>query len=448
MKTKTIYECQQCGSRTAKWTGKCTNCGAWNSLSEETLTVSKSKNLSSIPQKAQVHLLSDILPEDDYRIITGINELDRVLGGGIIPGSLVLVGGDPGIGKSTLMLQMCAFIADRTLYITGEESLKQVRFKSLRLKGISDRIKVAAETSLETIVELIKSTESEIIIVDSIQSIATDSIDAAPGSHSQVRECASILMRYAKTLNKAIFIIGHVTKEGIIAGPKLLEHLVDTVLQFEGEKTYSFRILRALKNRFGSTNELGIFEMVNDGLREVSNPSELFLDNSSINEPGVAISAAIEGTRPLLLEIQALVSSTNYGTPQRSATAYDTRRLQMILAILEKRLGLQFRQSDVFINVVGGVYISDTSLDLAVSAALVSSLREITVNSKTVFIGELGLTGEIRSVNNMEKRIAEATKLGFERAVIAKSAYDKSFKKMEIEIVTVEKVSSALIELI
>jgi DNA repair protein RadA/Sms len=448
MKTKTIYECKECGSRTAKWTGKCTNCGAWNSLIEKT-TESSSGKVKMVPKnKTKVFRLNDIAPEDDYRISTKINELDRVLGGGVIPGSLVLVGGDPGIGKSTLMLQMCAKIAQRTLYITGEESLKQVRFKSERLKDISGEMHVAAETSLENIVDIIKETEAEIIIVDSIQSISTVNVDAAPGSQSQVRECASILMRYAKTLNKAIFIIGHVTKEGIIAGPKLLEHLVDTVLQFEGEKSYAFRILRSLKNRFGSTNELGIFEMSNDGLKQVENPSEIFLDQSSINEPGVAIAAAIEGTRPLLLEIQALVSTTNYGVPQRTSTAYDGRRLQMILAVLEKRLGLQFRQNDVFVNVVGGVYINDTSLDLAIAAALVSSLRDLNVNSKTVFIGEMGLTGEIRAVQNMEKRISEAAKLGFERAVIAKSGIDRSFKVKGIELTTVEKVSSALVELI
>lgn len=448
MKSKLIYECQECGARTAKWTGKCTNCGAWNSLTELVVDRQSNKSAGNIHNRPQIQFLNEVPSEEDFRIKTGINELDRVLGGGIIPGSLVLVGGDPGIGKSTLMLQMCANIADKTLYITGEESLKQVKFKSARLKSSIENIKVAAETSLEAIIEMLKTDDSEIVIVDSIQSVATELLDAAPGSHSQVRECASILMRYAKSLNKAIFIIGHVTKEGIIAGPKLLEHLVDTVLQFEGEKTYSFRILRALKNRFGSTNELGIFEMVNDGLREVENPSEIFLDQSSINEPGVAITAAMEGTRPLLLEIQALVSTTNYGNPQRSATAFDSKRLQMILAILEKRLGLLFRQSDIFINVVGGVYISDTSLDLAVAIALISSLREVTVKPKSVFIGELGLTGEIRTVANIEKRISEAAKLGFERVIIAKSGYDKAFSKINIEIITIEKIASAIFELI
>ncbi len=448
MKSKIIYECSECGSVSPKWEGRCSNCGSWNSLVEKVSESRSGRVALRKKAKTEIYTLNDIIPEDDYRIKTEINELDRVLGGGIIPGSLVLVGGDPGIGKSTLMLQMTAKIADRTLYITGEESLKQIRFKSLRLTSINYNIKVAAETSLENIVEIIKETDADVIIVDSIQSVATDSIDAAPGSHSQVRECASILMRYAKQLNKAIFIIGHVTKEGIIAGPKLLEHLVDTVLQFEGEKSYSFRILRALKNRFGSTNELGIFEMINEGLREVTNPSEIFLEGISSNEPGVAIAAAIEGTRPLLLEIQALVSPTNYGVPQRTSTAYDGRRLQMILAVLEKRLGLHFKQNDVFINVAGGVYINDTSIDLAVSAALVSSLRDIPVNPKTVFIGEMGLTGEIRSVSNIDKRISEVAKLGFETAVIAKSGYDPAFDKKGIQIITVEKISSALAELI
>lgn len=450
MKQKTIYTCSNCGHTMSNWAGKCPNCGEWNSITESQITATSTKKLKLKSVKgAEISRLRDISSEKEFRIKTKINEFDRVLGGGIIPGSIVLVGGDPGIGKSTLMLQMCKNIhPDKVLYITGEESLKQIKYRASRLEGIPEDLQLLAETNLEVINNTIKSSDTEIIIIDSIQSIYSEGIDATPGSVAQVRECASILMRLAKTSNKAIIIIGHVTKEGVIAGPKILEHTVDTVLQFEGEKTYSFRILRSVKNRFGSTNEIGIFEMSDKGLKEVLNPSEVFLGGSNSDESGIAIVSALEGTRPILLEVQALVSSTSYNVPQRTANGFDSRRLQMIIAVLEKRLGLQFRQNDVFVNIAGGVYLNDTSIDLGIAVALVSSLKDIPLDSKTVVIGEVGLTGEIRSVASLEARIKEAEKLGFKRAVIPSVKAEQYKNKFNIELITFDRISIALAKIL
>lgn len=444
MKQKVIYECRECGFKSPRWIGKCPSCEAWNSF-DEALDAGKSKKSHSAVKSTNAMRLKDISTEKQYRIKSNIVELDRVLGGGIIPGSLVLVGGDPGIGKSTLLLQMCGKLKNfNPLYVTGEESYQQIKYRAARIEGIDEEVLILAETDAEAINNAIRMSDSNVIVIDSIQSVSLDRIESTPGTISQVRECASLFMQTAKTTDKAIFIVGHVNKEGSLAGPKILEHLVDTVLQFEGEKTYSYRILRALKNRFGSTNEIGIFEMHEKGLVEVTNPSEVFLTGRNNDESGIAIAASMEGSRPILLEVQALVTPTSYGMPQRTSNGFDNRRLQMILAVLEKRIGIPFSHQDVFINVAGGVYLNDSSADLAIASALVSSFRDQAIDTKTVFIGEIGLTGEVRSVSSIEQRISEAQKLGFERIILPSAAVAKILKKFEIEIVPVERISLAL----
>jgi DNA repair protein RadA/Sms len=444
MKTKSIYVCSNCGYKSAKWIGKCNNCGTWDSFQiEETVTNKKGFSLKRLD--ATYTKLKEVEFNSSSRLSSGFIELNRVLGGGIMEGSLILLAGDPGIGKSTLTLQMVNNLKlSNPLYITAEESLEQIKHRALRVDNYNDELEVMAETNLEAMLEVIKNGHHKVIIVDSIQSISSDSIDASPGSYNQVRECTNALMSVAKKIRKTIFIIGHVTKEGVIAGPKMLEHMVDTVLQFEGEKNYAFRIIRALKNRYGSTNEIGIFEMGEKGLREVLNPSEIFLTNRSDEESGVANVAAIEGTRPIILEIQSLVSATSFAVPQRTANGFDNRRLQMILAVLEKRLGAKFYKNDVFLNVAGGVYLNDTSVDLSVAASLISSLNDQPINKHTVFIGEIGLTGEVRSVSHFEQRINEAVKLGFKKVIVPKNNADKLLKKSKIEIIPVEKISIAL----
>ncbi len=449
MKNKLLYVCQKCAFESPRWLGKCPSCGEWNSFEEALVKTQNAKeraaSKSTIPQ---IVCLGDISTETEYRIKTDIGEFDRVLGGGIIPGSLVLVGGDPGIGKSTLLLQMCNNIASfKPLYITGEESLQQIKYRSARLKNINNSLQLMAETNAETINMAIQNSDSAVVVIDSIQSVFSDRIEATPGSITQVRECTMLFMQTAKKYGKSVFLIGHVTKEGSLAGPKILEHLVDTVIQFEGEKTYSYRILRSLKNRFGSTNEIGIFEMTDKGLNEVLNPSEVFLSGRNEDESGVAIVGTMEGSRPILLEVQALVTQSNYGMPQRTVNGFDMRRLQMILAVLEKRLGLHFSSSDVFVNIAGGVYLNDSSCDLGIAAALVSSLRDIPLDTKTVFIGEIGLTGEIRSVSAIEQRIMEAQKLGFSKVIIPSAGANKILKKINISIKPVDKISLAIMEL-
>ncbi|MDQ1265415.1 MAG: hypothetical protein QG635_565 [Bacteroidota bacterium] len=445
MKNRVVYICSSCGARSPKWQGKCNSCGAWSSFVEEKAEPEHKKIMPVRDSENKIYKLSEISTDENFRIFTKISELDRVLGGGIIPGSLVLIGGDPGIGKSTLMLQALSNLIEyNAIYITGEESLQQIRYRSERLTENAQDLLIASETSIEQISFIISGGKYRIAVVDSIQSVYSEKIDAAPGSIVQVRECAALLLNIAKKSGCSIFIIGHITKEGIIAGPKILEHIVDTVLQFEGEKTYSYRILRAVKNRFGSTNEIGIFEMGGSGLREVNNPSELFLAERHQEDSGTAIVAAIEGSRPILLEVQALVTPTSYGVPQRTATGCDSRRLQMILAVLEKRLGILFRQQDVFVNIAGGVYLSDPSIDLAIASALVSSHRDIPLDPRTVIIGEIGLTGEVRSVSAVLQRINEAEKLGFSSIVLPKSNIDKLGKEFIIELIPVERISLAL----
>lgn len=443
-KTKTIFKCTNCGSTAFKWQGKCNNCGEWDTLSEEIVASNKKKiALKSLDYKTVT--LQNIETETEYRIQTKIKEFDRVLGGGIVPGSLVLIGGDPGIGKSTLMLQMCRdLIKYNPLYITGEESLKQIKYRSLRIKNIPENLEVLAETNFETIESAIKNSENNVIILDSIQSIHSELIESTAGSVVQVRECTSRLMSLAKKLNKAIIIIGHINKDGAIAGPKILEHIVDTVLQFEGDKTYAYRILRSIKNRFGSTNEIGIFEMTQQGLDEVPNPSKIFLSERQESESGIAIVASIEGSRAILLEVQALCTPTSFSVPQRTVTGFDLRRLQMIIAVLEKRLGAKFFKHDVFVNIAGGMQISDPSIDLGVAAALVSSLKDDAIDPKTAIIGEIGLTGEVRSVSLIEQRIKEVAKLGFEKVVLPNNNYKSIINKQKIEYQPVERISLAL----
>ena len=443
-KTKTIYKCSNCGTTSFKWQGKCNSCGEWDTLSEE-LVVSNKKKIALKSLNYETVTLNNIETEKEYRINTKIKEFDRVLGGGIVPGSLILIGGDPGIGKSTLMLQMCRDLIDyKPLYITGEESLKQIKFRSLRIKNIPDSLEILAETNFESIESAIKNSDNNVIILDSIQSIYSDLIESTAGSIVQVRECTSRLMNLAKKSNKAIIIIGHINKEGSIAGPKILEHIVDTVLQFEGDKTYSFRILRSIKNRFGSTNEIGIFEMTESGLNEVSNPSKIFLSERQEAESGIAIVASIEGSRAILLEVQALVTPTSFSVPQRTVTGFDLRRLQMIIAVLEKRIGAKFFKHDVFVNIAGGVQINDPSIDLGIAAALVSSLNDSAIAQKTAIIGEIGLTGEVRSVSQIEQRIREVAKLGFNKVVLPSNNYKSLHNKLDIKYQAVERISLAL----
>jgi DNA repair protein RadA/Sms len=447
MKAKSQYVCQSCGAVSSGWAGRCHVCGTWDSLIEEKTDTTTSKK--SMGQASSIVMLKDVDTLQTKRIRTGINELDRVLGGGITPGSLILVGGNPGIGKSTLMLQMCAHIEEsQPLYITGEESLFQIKLRASRLTSIPDTLQLMAETDVDRILEAIRSTGAKVVIVDSIQTVHSEQIESTAGSISQVRECAAMLMKAAKQSGTAIFIVGHVTKEGMIAGPKVLEHMVDTVIQFEGEKTYSYRILRAIKNRYGSTNEIGIFEMAEEGLREVPNPSEIFLAQRNQQDSGTAIISTMEGTRPLLLEVQALVTPTNYNVPQRTPTGFDLRRLQMILAVLEKRLGLKFGEYDVFVNVAGGVSLDDPGVDLGVAAALVSSLRDNPLDPSMVLIGEIGLTGEVRPVSAIEQRLSEIQKLGFTSAMLPKSNFAKLPKQFDMNLIPVERISLALAQLI
>ncbi|MGE0018876.1 MAG: DNA repair protein RadA [Draconibacterium sp.] len=439
---KSIYTCQNCGTQSPKWLGKCPSCNEWNTFVEE--VVSKKQATGKIAAQItgnQPLTLDKIETVHNKRISVKIEEFNRVLGGGIVPGSLILLGGDPGIGKSTLALQLALELSDRKiLYTSGEESLQQIKLRAERLKTMNNNCLFLSETSLENIIAQTEQVQPEILIIDSIQTLSTETIESSPGSVSQVRECTSVILKLAKKTGTAVILIGHITKEGSLAGPKVLEHMVDVVLQFEGDTNYMYRILRSNKNRFGSTSELGIFEMGSDGLREIINPSELLISKMSDNVSGTAIASAIEGARPFLIEIQSLVSSAVYGTPQRSTTGFDLRRLNMLLAVLEKRAGFKLIQKDVFLNIAGGLRISDPATDLSVISAILSSNLDVPINHKWCFAGEVGLTGEIRAVNRVEQRIAEAEKLGFSRIFIP--AHNKSFDhaKFKIEIVKAARV--------
>ncbi len=436
-KVKSKFVCQECGYETVKWLGKCPSCGEWNTFVEEFETKASDTKSQRGIGKGKIEKINSITSTKKERISTGSMEMDRVLGGGIIKSSLILVGGDPGIGKSTLLLQVAGYASKhklKVLYVSGEESGEQIKIRADRL-GIGDgELYVLAETNIDIIQELVEKEEPDLLVLDSIQTIYSPDVASAPGSVTQVREVTSMVMRMTKIRNMATFIVGHVTKSGAIAGPRVLEHMVDTVLYFEGERHFSYRILRAVKNRFGSTNEIGIFEMRDRGLIEVENPSEVFLKGRPIDAYGTVVTAAMEGTRPVLIEIQALVTYSPAGFANRVTTGIDKNRAAMLIAVLEKKAGLSIQSTDTFINVTGGLQIKEPASDLAILCALASSFKEIPVDFKTILIGEVGLTGEIRGVNSIEKRLLEAQKMGFERAVIAEanSEVAKEIKNMEI----------------
>lgn len=450
-KTKTVFFCRNCGAQSLKWIGKCPSCGEWNTYDEEIVERDKDQKWNRQAEKRQSKpkLISEIDYNQDLRIDTQNNELNRVLGGGLVPGSLILVGGEPGIGKSTLMLQIALDILNcKVLYVSGEESEQQIKMRAERISAKSNQCYILTETSTQNIFQQISEIKPDLLIIDSIQTLQTNIIDSSAGSISQIKECAAELQKFAKQSGTPVFLIGHITKDGNLAGPKLLEHMVDTVLQFEGDRNYGYRILRSAKNRFGSTSELGIYEMQGNGLREVSNPSEILLSQRDENLSGTAISATIEGLRPMLIETQALVSSAAYGTPQRSATGFETKRLGMLLAVLEKRHGFRLGIKDVFLNIAGGIRVDDPAIDLAVVCAILSSNEDIAINPKDCFAAEVGLSGEIRPVNRIDQRIAEADKLGFGRIFISK--YNtKALEKMKfnIEVIAVSNVEQVFTKL-
>lgn len=440
-KPKIQYVCSSCGAKAPQMIGRCPVCGEWGTYEEEVSVDSTKKGVvtrGSMPQRIQ-----DVQAQEEMRIDMQSSELNRVLGGGLVPGSLVLLGGEPGTGKSTLALQVLMKMGGKkTLYASGEESAKQLKLRAERLAGSPDNLYIMAETSLERILDSVTELQPEVVVVDSIQTIGTEMIEASIGSLSQVRECAARILQYAKEKNVPFIIVGHINKEGSLAGPKVLEHIVDTVLQFEGDQHYVYRILRAQKNRFGSTSELGIFEMQQDGLREVSNPSELLLSNNRDGLSGIAIAAAVEGVRPLLIEVQALVASAAYGTPQRSSTGFDARRLNMLLAVLEKRVGFKLLQKDVFVNIAGGIRVNDPAIDLAVLAAVLSSNMDIALDEQTCITGEVGLAGEIRPVNRIDQRIREAEKLGFKTIIVPKGQKYNT-QDLKINVVEISRVVDA-----
>ena len=448
-KEKTVYICTNCGYDSPKWAGKCPSCGAWNTFTEEVLRKAPSVNrnvaFSSEKMGTKPQVLKEIVSGDEQRIDLHDDELNRVLGGGLVKGSLTLIGGEPGIGKSTLVLQTVLRLHDqKVLYISGEESARQLKLRADRLTDTSSDCLIVCETSLEQIYVHIKNTNPDLVIIDSIQTISTESIESSPGSIAQVRECSASILRFAKETHTPVLLIGHINKEGSIAGPKVLEHIVDTVLQFEGDQHYMYRILRSIKNRFGSTAELGIYEMRQDGLRQVNNPSELLLSQDHEGMSGVAIASAIEGIRPFLIETQALVSSAVYGNPQRSATGFDLRRMNMLLAVLEKRVGFKLAQKDVFLNIAGGLKVNDPAIDLPVISAILSSNMDAAIEPEVCMAGEIGLSGEIRPVNRIEQRIGEAEKLGFKRFLLPKyNLQGIDTTKLKIELVPVRKVEEA-----
>ncbi|HEX2869040.1 MAG TPA: DNA repair protein RadA [Ignavibacteriales bacterium] len=444
-KIKTKFICSNCGFESIKWQGRCPECEQWNTFSEEVVESEKEKLKQSVRRSSfSVSKLKEINSVESDRIRTDIAEFDRVLGGGLMPGSIVLIGGDPGIGKSTLVMQAASRIQDKVLYVTGEESNRQIKLRASRLGVDSDNFYVLAETEMDNIVCAMEDIQPGVIIIDSIQTMHKSDLDNAPGTVTQIRECTSELMKIAKTTQQVVILIGHVTKEGMIAGPKILEHVVDTVLQFEGERHHSYRILRAQKNRFGSTNEIGIFEMHDSGLTEVKNPSEIFLSERDQRTTGSAVTSSMEGTRPILLEVQALVTPSNYGNPQRVATGFDYRRLSILLAVLEKRAGLRLSAANVFLNMAGGVKIDEPAVDLAVCCSIASSLLERNVDSSCVMIGEVGLGGEIRSISHIDKRIQEAEKLGFGSIIVPRNNMKSLGKRQGIKIIPVDNLMSAI----
>lgn len=441
-KSKTVYVCQHCGADSAKWMGRCNSCGEWNTLVEQRISQGPARSYSrEKSDPVTPRNLDEVQPDQVSRIDLMNGEFNRVLGGGIVPGSLILIGGEPGIGKSTLALQVALSIGRETLYISGEESPQQLKLRADRLGGANGDCRVLAETSLQIIIDQVTHLKPQLLIIDSIQTLFSEEIESAPGTISQVRDCAAQLLKVAKETHIPVILIGHITKEGSIAGPKVLEHIVDTVLQFEGDSHHLYRILRASKNRFGSTSEIGVFEMTGKGLREIANPSELLINQQPPDLSGSAIAANVEGIRPILIEVQALVSSAVYGTPQRTSTGFDTRRLSMLLAVLEKRANFKLASKDVFINIAGGLRVDDPAIDLAVITAILSSTVDIPVDPFTCFAGEVGLSGEIRPVNRIEQRLGEADKLGMKRILMPsfnRKRIDSS--RFNLEIVEVKRV--------
>lgn len=448
-KFKTRYICQSCGFVSPRWIGKCPECNSWNSLTEEVISTDKKKldrDISRKASSAEVHLITEVKTQGEHRSITGLEEFDRVLGGGIVKGSVMLIGGDPGIGKSTLMLQIAEKLKDKVfLYVSGEESPLQIKMRADRLGFKTGNFYVLPETDIDIVQAVIQDRNPDFVVIDSIQTMYRNELESAPGTVSQLRECTALLINIAKSSGIPVFIVGHITKDGSIAGPKIIEHMVDVVLQFEGERTHLYRILRGIKNRFGSTNEIGIFEMTEGGLREVKNPSEVFLSQRNYGASGCVISSSIEGTRPILIEVQALVTETSFGFPQRTSMGYDVKRLNILIAVLEKKLGLYLNKYDIFINIAGGVKVNEPAVDFAIAASIFSSLRDIPVDSETVLVGEVGLAGEIRTISGIDRRINEADKLGFKKILVPKSNLKGlNTGKRKIEIIGVEKIKDAI----
>ena len=444
----TVFFCQSCGYESSKWMGQCPGCREWNTFVEETVDKKAEKILSSDHGKTHKPVsLNSVVMEQEERIQTGVQEFDRVLGGGIVPGSLVLVGGDPGIGKSTLLLQICQILSQMkrsTLYISGEESLQQIKIRADRIGQFTDSLHLLCETNLNTIRAMIEREKPQIVIIDSIQTMYSEDITSAPGSVSQVREATSAFMQIAKGVGITIFIVGHVTKEGVVAGPRVLEHMVDTVLYFEGDRHAAYRILRSVKNRFGSTNEIGVFEMGSSGLKQVLNPSEYMLSGKPEGASGSIVTCSLEGTRPILLEVQALVCRSNFGIPRRTAAGADMNRLNLLMAVLEKRNGMPMGNCDAYVNIAGGIRMTEPALDLGIVLALVSSFKDISISEKTICFGEVGLSGEVRAVNMAQQRVQEAKKLGFETCILPKVCLKNMGKTEGIQLIGVSDVREAI----
>lgn len=450
-KSTMVYFCKECGYETSKWLGQCPGCGQWNSMIEEPARKKVVAKVSNVKEgQSKVSPITDISLEAEEKLSTGLGELDRVLGGGIVKGSLILVGGDPGIGKSTLLLQVCKNISERdnkVLYISGEESLKQIKIRANRMGEFSSNLLLLCETSLDNIEVTIKRENPKVVVIDSIQTMYKEDVAAAPGSVSQVRESTNILMQIAKNFGISIFVVGHVTKEGVVAGPRVLEHMVDTVLYFEGDRHAAYRILRGVKNRFGSTNEIGVFEMTKDGLAEVQNPSEFMLSGRPEESSGSVVACSIEGTRPMLVEIQALVCKTNFGMPRRTAAGTDFNRVNLLMAVLEKRLGYNLSQCDAYVNIAGGIKINEPALDLAIVMAIMSSYKDRAISNNTICFGEVGLSGEVRAVNMAEQRVLEAKKLGFEVCILPKVSLESIGRIDGIKLIGVSNVKEAVLQI-
>ena len=446
-KSNTIFFCQSCGFESSKWMGQCPGCKEWNSFVEERISSQATQNVKKAVQQVAVAKITEISTGDDKRIRTGMAELDRVLGGGIVPGSLILVGGDPGIGKSTLLLQVCnnlAAMGRKILYISGEESMQQIKIRADRLGNCNDNLFLLCETSLEIIREIVEREKPDMVVVDSVQTMYDEEVSSAPGSVSQVRAATSAFMQIAKGNGISAFLVGHVTKEGTVAGPRVLEHMVDTVLYFEGERHASYRVLRGVKNRFGSTNEIGVFEMRGNGLVEVENPSEYLLDGKPVGASGSVVSCSVEGTRPILIEVQALISQSNLGIPRRTCVGADINRLNLLMAVLEKRGGFHLSSCDAYINIAGGMKMNEPAMDLAIAVAILSSYKDIVIDDDTICFGEVGLSGEVRSVNQCEARVKEAIKLGFKKCILPESSRKALGNMEEIQLVGIKSIVDIL----